>query len=210
MSAAIRLERDPDLAALVTPVALTFDDVRVVERDARMDGPIADTEARLRTGVELEPMIAAARAMYRGLGIDPTKTRPSSEALLRRLRKGEELPRINSLVDICNWCSVETQIPFGLYDRAQIEGETVTLRRGHEGEGYDGIRKDRVNVSGRLTLVDAAGPFGNPTSDSARTMVTVSTTRVLFVIYAPAGASDAARERAVALTSARVHTYARA
>ena len=79
-----------------------------------------------------------------------------------------------------------------------------------DGEGYEGIRKDRVNVSGRLTLADASGPFGNPTSDSARTMVTVETTSVLFVIYAPAGSGAAERERAAALTTARVEAYARA
>jgi DNA/RNA-binding domain of Phe-tRNA-synthetase-like protein len=173
-----------------------------------MDAPIAATVARLRGATHLEPQIAAVRTMYRALGIDPTKTRPSSEALLRRLRKGDDLPRINSLVDICNWCSVETQMPFGLYDRGRIAGERVTLRRGHDGEGYEGIRKDRVNVGGRLTVVDAIGPFGNPTSDSARTMVTLETTRVLFVIYAPVDSSGAAIDEACRLTRSRVDAYA--
>jgi DNA/RNA-binding domain of Phe-tRNA-synthetase-like protein len=198
-----------DLATIVRPRLIAIDDVKVVARDARMEEPIAATVASLRGAAHLEPQIAAVRAMYRALGIDPTKTRPSSEALLRRLRKGDDLPRVNSLVDICNWCSVETQMPFGLYDRGRIEGDGFTLRRGRDGEGYDGIRKDRVNVSGRLTLADAAGPFGNPTSDSARTMVTLATTRVLFVIYAPAGSSEAAIERAAALTASRVDAYAR-
>jgi DNA/RNA-binding domain of Phe-tRNA-synthetase-like protein len=208
--AAVRLERDPDLAPIVTPSVLAFEGVTVVAHDPRMDAPIAATADTVRAAADLEPMIAAVRAMYRGLGLDPTKTRPSSEALLRRLRKGEPLPRINSLVDICNWCSVETQMPFGLYDLARIDGGVVMLRRGREGEGYEGIRKDRVNVGGRLTLADASGPFGNPTSDSARTMVTLETTRVLFVIYAPSDSPVAARDRAVALTTARVDAYARA
>jgi DNA/RNA-binding domain of Phe-tRNA-synthetase-like protein len=102
------------------------------------------------------------------------------------LRKGEGLPRVNSAVDVCNWCSVESQIPFGLYDLDRIDGDAVTLRLGQAGEGYAGIRKDHVNVAGRLTLADGQGPFGNPTSDSARTMVTPATTRLLFVIFAPA------------------------
>ncbi len=210
MNAPVRLERDSDLAAIVTPIVLVFEGVTVVAHDPRMDAPIAATTKQLRGAADLEPMIAAVRAMYRGLGIDPTKTRPSSEALLRRLRKGDELPRINSLVDICNWCSIETQIPFGLYDLARIDGDVVTLRRGREGETYEGIRKDRINVSGRLTLADATGPFGNPTSDSARTMVTLATTRGLFVLYAPADSSAVARERAAALTRSRVEAYARA
>jgi DNA/RNA-binding domain of Phe-tRNA-synthetase-like protein len=200
----------PDLAALVAPGVLTFDGIVVTARDARMDGPLDETAGRLRAASHLEPVIASVRAMYRRIGLDPTKTRPSSEALLRRLRKGEPLPRINSLVDICNWCSVETQLPFGLYDRSRIDGDRITLRRGEEGEGYEGIRKDRVNVSGRITLVDAAGPFGNPTSDSARTSVTLETTRVLFVIYAPLDLAPDVRQRAEALTRERVVAYASA
>jgi DNA/RNA-binding domain of Phe-tRNA-synthetase-like protein len=204
----LRVEVAPELAAIVAPAALTFDGLVVIERDDRMDGPIAASAAALIGSAGLEPVIAAVRAMYKRLGIDPTKTRPSSEALLRRLRRGEGLPRINSLVDICNWCSVETQLPFGLYDRARVEGEIVTLRRGHEGEGYDGIRKDRVNVSGRMTLADRLGAFGNPTSDSARTMVTLETTKVLFVIYAPVDVDERMRQHAAELTSARVAAYA--
>jgi len=197
-----------ELSAIVRPALIAVGDVTVTARDPRMDEPIAATVARLRAATHLEPQIAAVRTMYRALGIDPTKTRPSSEALLRRLRKGEDLPRINSLVDICNWCSVETQMPFGLYDRGRIEGDRVTMRRGHDGEGYEGIRKDRVNVGGRLTVVDAIGPFGNPTSDSARTMVTLETTRVLFVIYAPVDSSEAAIDEARSLTHSRVDAYA--
>jgi DNA/RNA-binding domain of Phe-tRNA-synthetase-like protein len=201
----LRIECSRDLAPLVVPVTLAFDDVRVVARDPRVDGPMAATAARiLADAADLEPIIAAVRSMYRGIGIDPTKVRPSSEALLRRLRKGESLPRVNSLVDVCNWCSLETQLPFGLYDRACIEGDVVVIRRGREGEGYEGIRKDHVNVGGRLTIADAVGPFGNPTSDSARTMVTLHTTRALFVLYAPAATPRGVLERAAALTVSRV------
>jgi DNA/RNA-binding domain of Phe-tRNA-synthetase-like protein len=174
-----------DLTPVVAPGLLAFDDIRVVARDERMDAPIVATEMAIRDGRDFTEEIARVRAMYKRLGLDPTKVRPSSEALLRRVRKGDPLPRVNSLVDICNWCSVETQLPFGLYDYDKIEGDAVSLRVGAAGEGYDGIRKDRVNVDGRLTLADSGGPFGNPTSDSARTMVTLDTTRVLFVVYCP-------------------------
>jgi DNA/RNA-binding domain of Phe-tRNA-synthetase-like protein len=122
--------------------------------------------------------------MYKRVGLDPTKTRPSSEALLRRVRKGDALPRINSMVDVCNWCSLEFQLPYGLYDAARIDGD-VELRLGRAGESYPGIRKDDVRVDGRITLADRVGPFGNPTSDSARTMVTIATTRALLVVFAP-------------------------
>jgi len=65
------------------------------------------------------------------------------------------------------------------------EGDDIEMRLGHEGESYAGIRKEDVHVGGRICLADACGPFGNPTSDSARTMVTTATTRALVVVFAP-------------------------
>jgi DNA/RNA-binding domain of Phe-tRNA-synthetase-like protein len=171
-----------DLTAIVRPGVLWLDGATVVDREHRLDAPLAEAESRVRTSPPAE--IAAVRTMYKRVGLDPTKTRPSSEALLRRVRKGDTLPRINSMVDVCNWCSLEFQLPYGLYDAAHIDG-AVTLRLGQPGESYPGIRKDDVHVAGRITLADAHGPFGNPTSDSARTMVTPATTKALVVVFAP-------------------------
>jgi DNA/RNA-binding domain of Phe-tRNA-synthetase-like protein len=161
----------------------------------------------MRTAGEPVDTIAAVRTMYKRVGLDPTKTRPSSEALLRRVRRGDELPMINNLVDIINWCSLETQLPYGLYDLAHVHGG-VTLRLGLAGEEYDGIRKAAVHVAGRMTLADETGPFGNPTSDSARTMVTTETTRALVVIFAPVAIAEAAVTRAADLTRERIARFA--
>lgn len=144
--------------------------------------------------------------MYKRVGLDPTKHRPSSEALLRRVMRGESLPRVNSLVDVINWCSVETQLPFGLYDATRIVGPVV-LRLGRTGESYPGIRKDEVRVEGRLVLSDDEGPFGNPSSDSERTRVTEATTRALVVVFAPAALVSAVADNALAITIERVNTY---
>jgi len=130
-----------------------------------------------------------ARALYKALGLDPTKTRPSSEALLRRVLKGEALYRINTLVDAMNLCSLRAQLPFGLYDLGRVE-PPVVLRKGNAGESYEGIRKAAVNVEGRPVLADARGAFGNPTSDSARTMVTLETRAALVTVYAPASYNE--------------------
>ena len=201
------LTTHPEVAAIVRPAWFAVEPVRVQEMDEALEAGRRETTARMRTAVEPTETIAAVRTMYKRVGIDPTKTRPSSEALLRRVRKGDELPRINTLVDIINWCSLETQLPYGLYDLAHIRG-AVTLRLGLAGEEYEGIRKAAVHVAGRLTLADEEGPFGNPTSDSARTMVTTSTTRSLIVIFAPVTIVDAAVQRAVDLTRARIAQFA--
>ena len=195
-----------DVAAIVRPGFADLDDVVVRDRDLRLDVPLAQAAATARAAEEAAHITAAVRSMYRRVGIDPTKTRPSSEALLRRVRKGEALPRINGLVDVINWCSLESQLPFGLYDADRIRG-AIVLRLGHEHEQYAGIRKDAVHVSGRLTLADDDGAFGNPTSDSARTMVTTATTRAIVVIFAPAEVAESAVARALALTRERVEVY---
>ena len=122
------------------------------------------------------PGVEQARGLYKSLGLDPTKTRPSNEALLRRVLKGEALYRISTLVDALNLCSLREQVPFGLYDLERVS-PPVTLQLGAPGAGYEGIRKAWVNVEGRPVLVDAQGPFGNPTSDSGRTCIRLETTR---------------------------------
>jgi DNA/RNA-binding domain of Phe-tRNA-synthetase-like protein len=193
-----------DLASIVRPGVLWLEDATVVERDHGMDAPLAAAEAAVRINPPAET--TSVRTMYKRVGIDPTKTRPSSEALLRRVRKGDPLPRINSMVDVCNWCSFEFQLPYGLYDAAHIEGD-VMLRIGVDGESYPGIRKDDVHVGGRITLVDAAGPFGNPTSDSARTMVTPATTRALLVVFAPRDLETKRLKQVLDVTSQRMQQF---
>ena len=127
-----------------------------------------------------------ARDLYKSIGVNPTKTRPSSEALLRRIMQGKELYKINNLVDTWNLESLEFFLPVGLYDVDKIASKEIEIRKGTDGEYFEGIRKADVNVDGRLCIADAKGPFGSPTSDSLRTAITDKTTRVLVVIYAPA------------------------
>ncbi len=127
----------PELSSIVRPGVLWLAGATVVDREPRMDAPLEATAVAMRaeqeSGFRLQPEVDATREMYKRVGIDPTKRRPSSEALLRRVRKGEPFPRINSVVDVCNWCSLEFQLAYGLYDAAKIEGG-VTLRIGHPGE----------------------------------------------------------------------------
>jgi DNA/RNA-binding domain of Phe-tRNA-synthetase-like protein len=194
----------PALASIVRAGVLWLDGATVVDREARLNAPLAAAEAAVRINPPAE--VTAVRTMYKRVGLDPTKTRPSSEALLRRVRKGDALPRINSMVDVCNWCSLEFQLPYGLYDASRIEGD-VELRLGADGESYAGIRKDEVHVGGRMTLADRIGPFGNPTSDSARTMVTTATARALLVVFAPRDVDQRRLTQVLEATSARMTQF---
>jgi DNA/RNA-binding domain of Phe-tRNA-synthetase-like protein len=188
---------------------VTLEGVSVREADTSLaeevDRLCRELRERYGEGRSAEvPGAADARALYKALGLDPTKTRPANEALLRRALRGESLYRINTLVDALNLCSLRYQLPFGLYDLDRVE-PPVQLRRGEAGEEYEGIRKGTVHVEGRPVLVDRSGPFGNPTSDSARTMITLATRRALVVAYAPQGyassrLSEVADGTAAALT----------
>lgn len=202
----------PELRLIVRPGVLWLEGATVVEHESRLDAPLAAVAELFRlkpeaTGSGGFRLQAEVRTMYKRVGLDPTKRRPSSEALLRRVRKGDPLPRINSMVDVCNWCSLEFQLPYGLYDAAAIDGDVVVLRLGADGESYPGIRKDEVHVAGRITLADRLGPFGNPTSDSARTMVTPATTKAMVVVFAPREVDQRRLGQVLDVTAGRMREF---
>lgn len=128
------------------------------------------------------PGIRGSRAAYKAFGRNPGRYRVSSEALLRRVRRGDELYHINSVVDVNNLISVESGLSVGSYDLAHIRG-AITLRKAENGEGYTGIGKDFLDMENMLVLADAEGIFGSSMSDSTRAMVTKDTKDILVVIY---------------------------
>jgi len=168
-------------------VALELHELEVTEPRGDFDGEVARVERDARAGRVAEP--GPARALYRRFGVDPTRYRPSSEALLRRVRRGGGLPRVNSLVDIANVVSLRLQVPVGLYDLALVEGR-LEVRLGLDGEAYAGIGKDTVSVDGRICVSDALGPCGNPSADSARTMITTATERAAWIFFLPVAKTD--------------------
>jgi DNA/RNA-binding domain of Phe-tRNA-synthetase-like protein len=167
----------------VEVIALELHELEVTEPREDFELEVARATQAARSGEVGDA--GRARALYRRFGIDPTRVRPSSEALLRRLKKGEPLPRVNSLVDVANAMSIQLQVPVGLYDLEKISGDELVVRLGKEGESYTGIGKERVNVAGRICIADADGPCGNPSSDSARTMITTDTERAAWIYFLP-------------------------
>jgi DNA/RNA-binding domain of Phe-tRNA-synthetase-like protein len=177
---------------------------------AEMDS-VCDRIRRTHTidQVALLDSVRGVRAMFRAWGVDPSRYRPSSEALLRRVVQGKGLYRISNVVDVCNLCSIETGWPFGLYDRANLD-PPIVMRLGQNGESYEGIGKQTWHLAGRPILLDSRGPFGCPISDSTRTMITEATRSLLSVIFAPATVSEAELQRALERYAKRFETYAAA
>ena len=151
--------------------------------------------------------VREVRAMFREWGMDPSKYRPSSEALLRRVVQGKGLYRVSNVVDIGNLGSIETGWPFGCYDRSRIH-QPIEFRHGISGESYEGIGKQTWHLDGRPLLADSQGPFGSPISDSTRSMITESAQDILIVLYVPAGAADASLEVAIKRLIERLTLFA--
>jgi len=128
------------------------------------------------------PTIHQTKTAYRKLGKDPSRYRPSAEALLRRIVKGKGLYQINNLVDLLNLISVKTGFSIGGYDSHKIEG-AITLGIGKPAEPYEAIGRGTLNIECLPVLRDIVGTFGSPTSDSLRTMVTSNCQAFLMVFF---------------------------
>jgi len=191
--------------------ALEAHGVRVVPVDpdlAKLMDEVCDRQRReftLESLAEAEE-IRAVRAMFREWGMDPSKYRPSSEALSRRVVQGKGLYRVSNVVDISNLGSIEAGWPYGCYDRSRIRAPIV-FRHGTAGERYEGIGKQTWHLEGRPVLADPDGPFGSPISDSTRSMITETARDIFVVIYAPAAAPDASIEKAMARLGERLTQF---
>ena len=129
------------------------------------------------------PTVQSVRSLFRNAGCDPTRYRPSSEALLRRLAKGDELPAILPAVDINNIWSVELLSPCCVINPDKLSG-SITLRRGQAGEIMESMRGP-FGLEGKPVLADASGPFGTPITDSERVKVRGAAGTFWLVAYLP-------------------------
>lgn len=130
--------------------------------------------------------IKALRDGYKAIGKDPSRYRGSAEALARRIIQGKGLYKVNTVVDINNLISLESMHSVGSYDLSRIS-QPITFRIGKPGEAYKGIGKETINIAELPVFVDDSGPFGSPTSDSERAMITSSTKDMMMVIISFAG-----------------------
>lgn len=167
---------------------------------AELDRSLIDTEAlaelRTRTAREVReslsletlashPPVAALRRLFKQAGTDPSKYRPSSEALLRRLLKGEPIPAIHPLVDVNNCLSARLAVPCCVMAEGSFEPPFV-FRAGKADESYESLRGP-FRLAGKPLLLDALGPCDAPITGSERVKVTGETVRATLVAYLPEG-----------------------
>lgn len=141
--------------------------------------------------------IAATRRVYRTCGKDPSRYRPASEALIRRMLQGKKLYQIDTLVDLVNLASIAYGYSIGGFDADKFEGETLTLGVGKAGEPYEGIGRGMINIEGLPVYRDEKGGVGTPTSDNERTKMELKTTHLVVLINGYDGNEQHVRENAV-------------
>lgn len=133
------------------------------------------------------PAIQATRQAYKRCGKDPSRYRPSSEALCRRILRGIPLYQIDTLVDLINLASIYSGHSIGGFDRDKIQGSRLVLGIGKAGEPYEGIGRGELNIEGMPVYRDAVGGIGTPTSDNERTKISLDTTHLLAIMNAYSG-----------------------
>jgi DNA/RNA-binding domain of Phe-tRNA-synthetase-like protein len=173
---------------------VTASSIKVLESDEKFATQLEQLEKELaekfhEKAPSQDPVISATRRMYRQVGWEPTKYRPSSEALIRRLIQGKGLYRINNIVDYGNLVSARFHIPMGLYDLTKIKGDII-VDIGREDESYEGISKTKISATGKIILRDQYGVFGNPTADSKRTSISKQTDNIFAIFFAAASIDE--------------------
>ncbi len=185
-----RLGRFSVLAAMIV-------DMRVGVSPADLVGYMRQVEEGLRRSMgaeslKEEPILRAYRDFFWRAGIDPTKTRPASEALIRRILRGNPLPAINSFVDALNTASVLTRIPFAAFDRDRISGR-LELRFARPGERMVPIgHPEPVTLTGNeIVISDAEKVIAlYPHRDSNETRITEATEDALIMSCGVPGVED--------------------
>lgn len=169
------------------------DDALWCEIDSRV---AAYREAYTVDSVKDIAAIRATRDAYRALGKDPSRYRPSAEALCRRVLRGMQLYRVSTVVDLVNLVSMETGYSIGGFDADKIVGDRLVLGVGRDGEPYEGIGRGPLNIASLPVYRDGAGGIGTPTSDNERTKIDLATSHLLLIVnsYGATSPDDAAEE----------------
>ncbi len=137
--------------------------------------------------------IEATRRAYKACGKDPSRYRPSNEQLVRRTLQGKDLYQIDTAVDLVNLASIRFGYSIGGFDYDRIEGDTIALGIGREGEPYEGIGRGPLNIAGLPVIRDSKGGIGTPTSDHERTKMSLQTTHLLALVNGYDGNTDQVR-----------------
>lgn len=193
-------------------------DLKVRESNRELDNFKIQKQNEIRANIEsLEvvknlPILRAYRDFYWKVGIDPTKTRPAGEALIRRILGGKDLPRINTLVDAYNIASAETQISIAAFDLDAVDRSNLEMRLAQHGEAFLGIGMQKpIQLTGVEVVIEDLSAKKliavYPYRDSDESKVTLQTDKVLLMMCGVPGIGEEDLLRALQVTKEHVEKY---
>jgi DNA/RNA-binding domain of Phe-tRNA-synthetase-like protein len=160
--------------------------------------------------VKDDPVFRAYRDFFWSVDVDPTKIRPASEALVRRILSGGKLPKINTAVDAYNLASASTGIPIAAFDADTVTGD-LTLRFAQDGEQFLGIGMEKPVVlkKNQVIMTDEEQTIAiYPYRDSDSTKVTVRTRNIRIITCGVPGIERAQLIKAYNLVADYLKEYA--
>lgn len=168
--------------------------IRIGPSPAGLQQALDDACHQIRTSMQIPDIaklqpIEDTRTAYKACGKDPVRYRNSCEAMMRRVINRKDLYRVNNAVDINNLVSLRTGFSLGLYDLAKLQGP-LTWTVAPVGTHYDGIGRESLNIEYLPALSDDLGFFGNPTSDSSRSMISENTEDFLLCVFSFSGTHE--------------------
>ncbi|MBN2890839.1 MAG: hypothetical protein JXL97_03145 [Bacteroidales bacterium] len=146
-----------------------------------IDKQVARISKMTTESIKQIPQILSTREAYKALGKEPSRYRPSAEALHRRIILGKGVYQISNLVDTINLSSLITGYSIGGFDEENIKGDII-FKAGDSLTEYQAIGRGIMNIENLPVFYDEEGAFGSPTSDSTRTMITENTTKLFLIV----------------------------
>ncbi|MBU7045548.1 MAG: hypothetical protein HXS54_03850 [Theionarchaea archaeon] len=205
-------ETFPDLNILTTIIH----DITVERESSNLEEFKKEFISRIRSEYDLEtlkdiPELRLYRDFFWKIGIDPTKVRPASEALIRRVIQGKELPKINTLVDTYNLASMESRVPLAAFDNDLISPDLL-LRFAAKGEAFTGIgMKTPVLLEGNELVIQSGDEIIAlyPHRDADKSKITLSTRSVFMVVCGVPGIAQETLTTAKTITEEYITQFCR-
>jgi DNA/RNA-binding domain of Phe-tRNA-synthetase-like protein len=196
-------DRFPELAVCIG----TITDVHNEKESERIEQLREAVYQEVKTKRNIEtlkdnPTVRAFRDFYWKLGIDPTKTRPSGEALLRRVLHGGELPHVSAVVDAYNLASTKTILPISGFD-VDLLNQPFHVRFAKNGETFTGIGMDKpiTLTEQMLVLADQKQVLCiYPYRDTDLTKITMQTRNAMIIVYGVPGIDEQVLKEAAETT----------
>ena len=175
------LEACPKLILGIVRCEVSNSETSIELREEMEEEILRFSASYLLEDINKRPEIEATRRIYKALGKDPNRYRPSAEALCRRIIRGIPIYKVNTLVDIINMVSIRSGFSIGAFDTAKIQGNII-LGVGTKEDEFEAIGRGLLNVEGLPLYRDAIGGIGTPTSDNERTKIVDDTTELLLIL----------------------------